>query len=87
MAHSMPLSSTEKENQSFGNERDHFEGFGCRSTEIFSLSSSAMLATSLVATHTSQVPTAWIQFAQALSAPAISKQITHNTGSRDVWIY
>ena len=35
MASSKSLSSTEKESQSFGNERDNFACFGCRSTGRF----------------------------------------------------
>ena len=50
MASSKFLSSTEKENRSCGNERDHFVHFCSHSTGRFSLFSSAMIATTL-ATH------------------------------------
>ena len=79
MASSKSLSSTEKENRSFGNERDNFAHFGCHSTWRFSLSSSAMLATSL-ATHHRWQPHGFNLCMHALSAHAISKQITHNGG-------
>ena len=44
IASSKSLSSTEKENRSFGNERDKYARFSCGSTGRFSLSSSAMTA-------------------------------------------
>ena len=79
---SKSLSLTEKENRLVTKVTDNFARIDCRSTRRFSSSSSAMIATSLA------IPTAWIRFVHALSAHAIWIQITHNTGSRDVyWIY
>ena len=68
------------------NERDTFAHFGCHSTGRFSLSSSAMLATSL-ATHPPKVPTTWIQFVHALSAHAISSKLLITWVVRMYWIY
>ena len=54
MASSKSLSSTEKENQSFGNERDNFAHFGCHSTGSFLVLISHVSYTSLATHHRCQ---------------------------------